>query len=136
MYWAYAYLALTLALLAWVFMTPSARVVKFCAFSLIIWYVLANATYQVGIIEDTGTVIASVFYILIILPLAYVTRHPLPYLLFGIGVAKIGWTAIHIYYEQITSPYFYKAMKNAAYLTELGAVAWWKVQSLRSVSES
>lgn len=112
MWWDEFYLTLTGITL---YLTRKDDVAFNAAFSLLMWYVLANASYKYGEIESLATYVTMTVFVLFNLMTWLWHRRWLPLFLMAVGVLVCTWT-----YLYSGDAYGYKFGKNALYF--LGVV--------------
>jgi len=122
-YMAYAYLAWCLL---WVEISRRRNAVSFdCAIASLVWFGLAQIFYVRGEVEQTGTSIAIVIYLLYLLLITW--RYPRAWLPWFMIAAHSGMLAFNVVYDG-GDALFYKQVKNSVFISEMVAIAiyWWK----------
>ena len=121
--------AMVLGLSWWRGFKLKSMVARDCAIGLVGWYVLVNATYQLGTLEIVQTQVIGAIFALACVWLIKRHRHWLPWYLLVADTSIMTWTA---FFDEAwfdtprLAEYWYKATKNLIYATDLLAtcVSW------------
>jgi len=112
--------------LLWLEISRRRNAVSFdCSIASLLWFAFAQVTYVKGEIEQTGTTIAIVIYLLYLLLITW--RYPRAWLPWFMIAAHSVMLAFNVVYDG-GDALFYKQVKNGIFISEMVAIAiyWWK----------
>jgi len=107
--------------LLWLEISRRRNAVSFdCAIASLLWFAFAQVTYVKGEIEQTGTTVAIVIYLLYLFLIVW--RYPKTWLPWFMIAAHSTMLTFNVFYDG-GDTLFYKQVKNSIFITEMIAIA-------------